>query len=163
MLQYVQNAEIIPYASLPQGINTLDILNINLYWGNSRIPMLYAPWTQFTAQFRYWQNYIGRPIVFSIYGQATIYVAPVPDQIYPIEIDTVLIPADLVNLTDSDVGIINDPYDGAVKYYACYEAKFQEQSYGESEIFKQQYISQINSILSRTMTRRMPSPYAMGR
>lgn len=160
MLQYVQNAEIVPYASLPQGTNTQDVLNINLYWGNSRIPMLYLPWSDFTARLRYWQNYIGRPVCFSIYGQGQIYIAPVPDQIYPIELDTVLIPPALVNLTDSDSGIINDPYSGAVRYYACYEAKFKEQSYGEAEIFKQHYVQQVNSILSRTMTRRLPSPFS---
>lgn len=158
-LTYVQAAELIPYGSLPQGIATLDVLNINLYWGNSRIPMLYLPWTQFTAQLRYWQNYIGRPICFSIYGQSTIYVAPVPDQSYAIELDTVVTPAALVNLSDADT--INDPYSGAVRYYACYEAKYKEQSFGEADIFLNQYIKQVNSILVRTMTRRLPSPFSV--
>lgn len=160
MLQYAQNAEIIPFSSLAQGTSTLDVLNINLYWGNSRVPLRYLPWTQFNAQLRYWQNYIGRPVVFSVYGQSTIYVGPVPDQSYAIELDTVVTPPALANLTDSDAGIINDPYSGAVRYYAAHEAKFKEQSFGESELFKKQYDNEILSIQTRTMTRRMPSPFA---
>ncbi len=65
-LTYVGNCENIYYASLPQGIQTLDVLNINLYWGNTRVPMRYMPWTQFNAELRFWQNYIGRPISFTL-------------------------------------------------------------------------------------------------
>ena len=44
---------------MPQGNLTMDIININLYWGNTRIPMRYLPWTQFNAELRFWQNYVG--------------------------------------------------------------------------------------------------------
>ena len=158
MLQYAQNAEIIPFASLPQAVLTIDILNINLYWGNSRIPMRYLPWREFNARLRYWQNYIGRPVCFSIYGQGQIYVAPVPDQIYPIELDTVILPTDLVNMSDQDA--IVDPFTTAVAFYACYRAKFKEQSFGESDIFKQQYVRHIQAILVSIMTGRIPDPYS---
>ena len=40
-LLYYGPCEVVPYASLPSGIQTLDILNVNLYWGNSRIPLRY--------------------------------------------------------------------------------------------------------------------------
>jgi hypothetical protein len=80
-LQYSGPAEIIPYATIATG-TTLDILNVNVYWGNSRIPLRYLPWSNFNAQLRYWQNYVGRPVCFSVYGQNTIYVGPVPDQAY---------------------------------------------------------------------------------
>jgi len=156
-LQYVGNAENISYAALPQGINTLDVININLYWGNSRIPLRYMPWTQFNAQLRYWQNYIGRPIAFSIYGQGQIYVSPVPDQVYPIEIDTVLLPTPLYTGTTADN--IVAPYTTPVKFYAAYLAKYYEQSYGESEIYKQEYLKHIQSVLATTFTRRIPDPY----
>ena len=156
-LQYVGNAENISYGALPSGINTLDVLNINLYWGNSRIPLRYMPWTQFNAQLRYWQNYIGRPIAFSIYGQGQIYVSPVPDQVYPIEIDTVLLPTPLYTGTTADT--IVAPYTTPVKFYAAYLAKYYEQSYGESEIYKQEYLKHIQSVLATTFTRRIPDPY----
>jgi hypothetical protein len=159
-LLYVQNAEIIPFQALPSGINTVDILNINLYWGNSRIPMRYLPWSDFTSQLRYWQNYIGRPICFSVYGQQQIYIAPVPDQSYYIELDTVILPNPLTTL--SQVDTILDPWSTAVQYYAAYKAKFYEQSYGEAEIYQQQYNKKVLNILNSTYTRRIPNPYSSG-
>ena len=157
-LQYVGNCEIIPFDSLPETGQTLDILNINVFWGNSRYPLSYMPWTQFNAQLRYWQNYIGRPVAFSIFGQNQIYISPVPDQVYTIEVDTTILPLPLVN--GAEVDSIIDPYTTPVAYYASYTAKFKEQSYGESEIFYQQYVSKVRSVLNTTFTRRMPDPYS---
>jgi hypothetical protein len=161
-LVYVQNAEIIPFSSLPQALYTYDVVGINLYWGNSRIPMRYLPWSDFTAQLRYWQNYVGRPICFSIYGQNQFYIAPVPDQSYYIEVDTNILPQAL-SLTNPNVtDQIIDPYSTSVQYYAAYKAKFYEQSYGEAEIFKQQYDKHILNVLNTAYTRRIPNPYSSG-
>ena len=159
-LQYVGNSEIINYSCLPEGNQTLDVLNINLYWGNSRIPMQYMAWTEFNAKLRYWQNYIGRPVAFSVFGQGQIYISPVPDQVYPVELDTVIMPLPLVTLSESDT--IQDPYSSAVKFYAAYLAKYYEQSFGESEIYKQEYVKQVQSVLVSTYTRRIPNPYGQG-
>ena len=136
----------------------LDVLNVNIYWGNSRVPLLYRPWTQFNTELRYWQNYIGRPVAFSSYGQGQIYLQPVPDQLYVGELDTIVLPNPLVN--DNTPEVIIDPYTQPVKYYAAYMAKYQEQSYGEAEIFQAQYNKQIQSVLNSVFTRRMYNPYA---
>jgi len=162
MLQYVGPAEIINFNSLPQQLNVYDIVNINLYWGNSRIPLRYLPWSNFTAQLRYWQNYVGRPICFSVYGQQQIYIAPIPDQQYYIEVDTNILPNLLSLSSPNTVDTIIDPYSTAVQYYAAYKAKFYEQSYGESEIFKQQYDKHILNVLNSVFTRRIPDPYSSG-
>jgi hypothetical protein len=153
--------ETIPYSALPQGINTIDILNINLYWGDSRWPMYYMAWTDFNAQLRFWQNYNGRPIGFSIYGAKTIYIGPKADQAYEIELDTVVLPDPLTNSSQNDTQIVS-PFYEAVAYYAAHKAKYQEQSYGESEIFKQEYTKQILGALNSTFTRRLPSVYQSG-
>ena len=159
-LQYVGNCENIYYAALPQGSNTLDILNINLYWGNTRVPLDYLSWSDFNARLRFWQNYIGRPLAFTIYGQSQIYLGPVPDQVYQLEIDTVILPTALSLNTSTATDPINDPYTVCVKFYAAYLAKFYEQSFGESEIYKQQYDKQIASVLNTVYTRRIPSAYS---
>jgi len=159
-LQYDSPCEVINYAALPSGLQTLDIVNVNLYWGNSRIPLRYLPWTNFNAQLRYWQNYVGRPVCFSIYGQSQIYIGPVPDQSYAVDLDTVILPTALSLNTPNAVDPINDPYTTPVAYYAAYKAKFKEQSYGESEIFKQQYDKQISAVLNSVFTRRIPDPYS---
>jgi hypothetical protein len=152
------NQEVYNVSTLPQGVNTMDIININLIWGNTRIPLRYLPWTQFNSELRFWQNYIGRPIAFSMYGPQNYYISPVPDQVYQMELDTIILPTPLVNAGDVDQ--IPDPWTTPVPFYACYQAKFKEQSYGESEIFKQEYMKQAQSVLATTYTRRMPDPYS---
>lgn len=144
---------------LPEGIRTMDILNINLYWGNTRIPLRYLPWTQFNAELRFWQNYVGRPIAFSMYGPNSFYVSPIPDQNYAIELDTICRPVDLVSLNDVETDI-PQPWQNPVPFYAAYQAKYKEQSYGEAELFKNQYTMQVQNVLSNTFTRRMPDPYS---
>jgi hypothetical protein len=158
-LQYSGPAEIIPYGILSTG-TTLDILNITLYWGNSRLPLRYLPWSNFNAQLRYWQNYVGRPVCFSVYGQSQIYIGPVPDQSYPIEIDSTILPTPLVTTDPSATDPINDPYTSPVAFYAAYKAKYKEQSYGEAEIYKQEYLKHVNAVLNSTFTRRIPDPYS---
>ena len=157
-IQYVGNAEQINYVTLPSGVQTLDVLNINLYWGNTRVPLRYLPWTQFNAELRFWQNYIGRPICFTQYGQGSIIIAPVPDNIYTVDIDTVILPSNLTN--PSDVDNINDPYNTPVPFYAAYLAKYYEQSFGEAEIYKQEYNKHVQAVLVAISTRRMPTPYS---
>ena len=172
-LTYVGNCENISYAALTYlvgssplspstGTTVLDVLNINLYWGNTRVPMDYLSWSDFNTRLRFWQNYIGRPLAFSIYGQQQIFLGPVPDEIYQLEIDCVVLPVALSLTTPNATDVINDPYTSAVKFYAAYLAKFYEQSYGESEIYKQEYAKQANSILNSVFTRRIPSPYSSG-
>jgi len=152
------NQESYDFSSLPQGTKTMDILNINLIWGNTRIPLRYLPWTQFNAELRFWQNYSGRPIAFSMYGPQKFYIGPYPDQNYAMELDTVILPVPLVS--GSDVDSIPEPWTTPVAYYACHVAKFKEQSYGEAEIFQTQYKQQALSVLATTFTRRMPDPYS---
>ena len=159
-LQYSSNCEIISLAALPNGIQTLDVLNVTLYWGNSRIPLRYLPWSNFNAQLRYWQNYVGRPICFSTYGQGQLYIAPVPDQSYAIEVDTVILPSALSTSTPNVVDVIVDPYSTPVAFYAAYKAKYKEQSYGEAEIYKQEYAKHVQAVLNSTYTRRIPDPYS---
>ena len=156
-LQYSGPAEVIPYATIATG-TTLDILNVNVYWGNSRIPLRYLPWSNFNAQLRYYQNSVGRPICFSVYGQNTIYIGPVPDQAYVIDLDTVILPTVMVNLADEDT--IIDPYDTVVQFFAAHLAKYYEQSFGEAEIYLQQYKQKTQSVLTSTFTRRIPDPYS---
>jgi hypothetical protein len=158
-LLYSGPAEIIPYATISTG-TTLDILNVNIYWGNSRIPLRYLPWSNFNAQLRYWQNYVGRPVCFSVYGQNTIYIGPVPDQAYVVEIDSTILPTALSLNTPNTNDQIQDPYTTPVAFYAAYKAKYKEQSYGEAEIYKQEYAKQIQAVLNSVYTRRIPDPYS---
>ena len=93
-----------------------------------------------------------------MYGQGQIYIAPIPDQSYAIEIDTVVLPLPLTS--NSSVETILDPYTTPVAYYAAHTAKYKEQSYGEAEIYKQEYAKHVQAVLNSTYTRRIPDPYS---
>jgi hypothetical protein len=62
-----------------------------------------------------------------------------------------------VNITD--VETIPDSWISPVQYYAAHQAKYQEQSYGESELFKSEYQKKIQNVLSTSFTRRLPTQY----
>jgi hypothetical protein len=76
------------------------------------------------------------------------------------ELDTVILPTPLLLSNPTVVDPINDPYTNPVPFYAAYKAKYKEQSYGESEIFLQQYNRQTQSVLNSVFTRRIPDPYS---
>jgi hypothetical protein len=154
----ILNQEVYSLDDLPHGSKTYDVLNINLYWGNTRVPMRYLPWTQFNAELRFWQNYVGRPIAFSMYGQRKYYLSPVPDQNYVTELDTIIAPDDLVD--NSSIEQIPLEFTSPVAFYACHQAKYKEQAFGESEIFKQEYIKKVQNVLATVYTRRLPNPYS---
>jgi hypothetical protein len=56
--------------------------------------------------------------------------------------------------------VIIDPYTTPVAFYAAYKAKYKEQSYGEAEIYKQEYAKHVQAALNSTYTRRIPDPYS---
>jgi len=159
-LTYYAPCEIIPYSAINTTNQILDTLNVTIYWGNSRIPLRYLPWSLFNAQLRYWQNYVGRPVCFSTYGQGQLYIGPIPDQSYAIEVDTIILPTALSATNPSVTDQIVDPYTTPVQFYAAYKAKYKEQSYGEAEIFKQEYAKHVQAAINSTFTRRIPDPYS---
>jgi hypothetical protein len=136
----------------------VDILGITLYWGNTRFKMNYASFTEFDALLRSWQSYQSRPVYFTRMGALQVYVGPIPDQTYVTDWDVAIIPTPLVNLTDTET--IPPPFQEPVQYWACYLAKFKEQSLGEAKLFKDEYKS-IGMMAARSfMTRVVPNPYA---
>src|SRR5262249_43613534 len=58
---------------------TFDVLNVTIYWGNSRVVLGYLDWSTFNARWRYYVNYQGRPVVFSVYSNNSLFLQPLPD------------------------------------------------------------------------------------
>ena len=76
------------------------------------------------------------------------------------EIDTVILPTALSVSSPSTVDTIVSPYTTPVAFYAAYKAKYKEQSYGEAEIYKQEYMKHVNAVQNSVFTRRIPDPYS---
>jgi hypothetical protein len=138
--------------------STIDVLNVSIIWGNQRIALDYLPWTPFNSRMRVWNQILSRPGIFSVYGQNSFYVGPIPDQFYQAEIDSVVLPTQLINLTDVD--ILNQPYSFPVAYYAAHKAKIKEQSFQESAAFKEMYTNRVKDALRAAYTRRIPNAYS---
>ena len=133
---------------------TLDILSIVVIWGNFRIQLAYMPFTELTAKLRMWTTWQQRPAAFSIFGQNSVFIAPLPDQLYVGEVDSVILPNTLIDNTTVEQIIY--PYTTPVAYYAARLAKIKEQSMGESELFLQMYKRRALDAINSTFTRRLP-------
>jgi hypothetical protein len=138
----------------------IDLLNVIVLCGQTRIPLIYRPWSVFNAYFRTWQSNASRPAAWSNFGPgaaAVIYIQPVPDQNYTAYLDYHYTPQPLVDNTTVDQLVY--PYTTAVPYYAAFKAKFKTQSYGEAEAYNQQYRTKAAWCISTAYTRRMPDIY----
>lgn len=89
-------------------------------------------WTDFQARFRiYGRTFMGtisEPGWYSQFGEGptgSIYLAPIPTQALPMEVDLTVIPSPL--LTDNDVDPIPYPWRDAVSYWAAALALLQQQ------------------------------------
>lgn len=157
-LSLTANVESYAFSSLTQGASTIDVWGVTVIWGNERISLQYKPWTEFTAFLRPWTQFQQVPFVWTKYGSNTIYVGPKPDQTYSTEIDCILVPNTLIDNTTVEQLIY--PFTEAVPYYACYLAKYKEQSYGEAQIFLREFGMKLREAVTSSQMRRIKDIYA---
>jgi hypothetical protein len=123
---------------LPFGPVTIDVRQITLNWGgNYYYRLMEWTWPQLNTWLRQYRTTFDRPRAFARPSGGIVYVAPIPNQDYSSDWDTILIPADLVDNTTPDT--IPIPFQIAVPYFAAYWAKQYEQSFAEAEMMKKQY------------------------
>ena len=148
-----------PQSFIPTyGPRLVDVMGISIYINNTRIKLQYYAYTQFDALMRYWVNYQQWPVAFSRVGATIIYVGPVPNQDYVSDWDVAVNPAALAS--DSDPEEIPVPFTDVIKFWACYLAKFKEQSLGECQIYKNEYAKNVLMASRSFQTRIIPNPYA---
>jgi hypothetical protein len=138
---------------LPTTPQTVDIVNATCIWGNSRVPLGYMPFSLFSATFRTWTNYQRVPAAFSIYNSTQFWIGYTPDQAYPIELDTAVLPANLAN--DNTIDTIPPPYDEAVKFFAASLARLKLQQYTEYKALQSMYTEKVTK-LGCMSPRRIP-------
>lgn len=137
--------------------NTYDVLDFRVLFGGIRYTMDWRAWSFFSTTMRSWVTNQQRPAMWSAYGEAAIFVGPLPDQNYQVELDSVIIPTDLVGSATPELQIplrSQDP----IKFYAAFLAKFNDQSYGEAETFRGQYVRRLLEV-SGAYVRRIPRAY----
>jgi hypothetical protein len=139
-------------------LNTYDVLDVHVYWGNERYRLNWRPWSVFSMQMRAWVGLQQRPIMWAVYGDNRFYVGPLPDQAYQVDLDTVILPADISGVT---VDPISPAYQDPIKFYAAHLAKINQQMYGEAATFKKLYFDNLAD-KSSAYVRRVPNPYDRG-
>lgn len=132
-----------------------DVVNTTIYWGTIRRPLGYRSWTVFNAAFRSIQNFMGPPAVFSVYNNRSIYVAPIPDQTYTVDLDCVCTTVDMV-INDTMVDPIPFPFHNPVSFYGAYLAQIKAQKFEVGQYFLGEYNHQAKSALNSVFTRRLP-------
>lgn len=137
-------------------MSTLAVLGFSLNYSTTRYALDWKPWSTFSAKLRYWINTIQQPVCWAEYS-GTVYVAPIPDQVYSVEEDSLFFPVPLVNPTDTDSIPIR--YQSPIVYYAAHLLKYSEQSFGESDEFMAKYNEVLHNCIGSSIQRRIPSQY----
>lgn len=144
------------YSFLPLGPVTCDVLGITMYWGNERVKLKYWPFNKFDANLRIWQTYQGLPGAWSRNAN-TVYLGPVPNQVYTMDWDTALVPNQM--LDDTTPEQLPIPFQNPVPFYAAYLLKQYEQSFGEAQNFEAQYRRQNANAMATWQRRTFENSY----
>ena len=105
-------------------------------------------WTDFQARFRiYGRTFLGtisEPGWWAQYGEGptgSIYLAPIPTQVLPFEVDLTVIPQPL--LTDNDIDPIPYPWRDAVSYWAAFLCLMQQQRVQDAAAMQQLFTAEL--------------------
>ena len=138
--------------------NTVDIINVRVNFGNSWLPLYWRAFTVFSAYFRVWSQYSQQPYVFTTYGANILWLAPIPNQPYAVELDAAVLP-DLLSAPTDVEAQLPTPYHEAVKFKAAWLAKLRFQAYNEAQKLLDIYTLKIQT-LNAMYPRRIPDVYA---
>ena len=139
--------------------NVFDIQSISVLWGLQRYTMGWLPFTMFEAFCRANPTLRRQPSVWTTHTEQNIlFVYPIPDQAYLIDIDAVGLPFPLVNTTDVDSQVI-PPVNDTVQYYAAYLALLKLQNFEQAAYYEKKYDTRAGQAIRTRQTRRMMNVY----
>jgi hypothetical protein len=136
------------------------VLGCTLDWTSSfRFALEYLPWEDFNATYRVLSTLQYVPGIWSMFDQQNFYVAPLPNGTYTLEVDSVWVPSDLVNLSDTETAIPPPFNDMLVPVMAAFWAKYYEQAYNEAKEFASLYLGYVQRKMGQLPGFRVPSRY----
>ena len=149
--------ELYPFSALPYSVETIGVLGMNVIFGALKYPVQRVSFSFLSARTRAYVGYQQMPVMFAVYGENQFYVGPVPDQNYPIEVDTSILPNDLIDNTT--VEQIPANWTIAVPYYAAYLAKQYQQMWAEADNFEKDYWNKLKQCRAGSMQRIVGNIY----
>lgn len=121
-------------------------------------------WSDFQARFRIWNRAwvgtISYPGYYAQYGFGTggsIFLAPIPSQVQPMELDCSCLPLPLEN--DDDPEQIPDPWVDAVSFYAAWLCLVQQQRREDAQAMLQVFAAELPFCASVVAPQMVQSPY----
>ena len=121
-------------------------------------------WTDFQARFRIYggtfYGVLSEPGWWAQYGNgptAKLYLAPIPSQMLPMEVDLTIIPQPL--LTDRDTDPIPYPWTDAVSYWAAVMCLLQQQRREDAQAMAQLFNSDLPMCAAVVCPQFIQSPY----
>ena len=121
-------------------------------------------WTDFQARFRIWnKSWVGTisyPGFWAQYGFGTagsIFLAPIPSQRQPMELDCACLPFPLQ--TDSDPEAIQYPWRDAVAYFAAFLCLVQQQRLQDANALLQLFQAELPFAASVVSPQMIQAPY----
>lgn len=143
-----------PLTGIVTGRTALGCLDVYMWYsGTQRLPLNYLPYSQFSRQGSVVYNVPGMPSMWSQNNQI-LYIAQSPSIAYIMDLDIILDPAPLVNLTDPDLEVLS-PYNECVQFYMAYLAKIKDQRWDDANAFMNGYFNMRGRTLANGIQRRL--------
>lgn len=142
-------------------INVFNVISISPIWNTMPYSMSFRGFSQFQAWAR-WLAFSGQqaqPAIWTIHtGDQKIYIDPPPNQIYSSMWDVMMLPNDLVNLTDTDTQVVR-PWSKAVQFKAAEYLLYKHQNFLQAKGYEAQYDKRVPRIVMSAGGIRVPNPY----
>lgn len=126
------------------GQTVLDVINVILIYGSTRVVLQNPTFTDLTIKARALVGYQNRPWGFARYGAGKVYIAPAPGAPYTADFDLSVLSTTLVAVADPDP--LAYPYTKPIPYYAAYSAKINQRRFDEAEVFFGYYVRAMRDI-----------------
>lgn len=142
----------------PFNTSTLDVLGIVVLVGNFRYQLAQVGYTELGSVLQPYQGYQSIPVGFAKYKANTVILAPIPQQAYTAEFDTLIASTALVANTDADP--LPYPWTDPVPFLAAHFAKLALQQYDEADKFLQLYQQRLMWVTAGSRGMGIAQPYS---
>lgn len=165
-----QGQEVYPFSFFDlspfPGIASIHMIRgVAVIFSQFRYMLKYACWSEYQALVRQYSSgfYQYVPAVFSQFGQGaagSLYLYPIPNQTYQIEVDCCCLPSDL--LSDGDPEALPDPWCDAVPWFAAHLAYLELQNIGTAQMYLKMFEDRVGRYSHAARPGRRINPYGRG-
>ena len=153
----VQGVESYPFTYLAPAV--IGIWGIKVIFGNTRYDMIRKSYSELTNLARPYVGWTAMPVYYAEMDQG-FFMAPMPDQAYPIEVDAIVYPGDLTS--DGQAEQIPLMWQAPVKFWGAREAKMASQDWAEAELMEKHYLGELFRVRRGRGLRIISNPNAIG-